>query len=117
MLAQRLHEGGQAFATAWNFGPPQSHEITVEALIREFARVWGDGATWKAEGSPRAFDEAMALRLNSERAQRELGWRPRMPLISAIRVTAQWYRSHLSGASGAALVDADIAHFEKAGAT
>jgi CDP-glucose 4,6-dehydratase len=117
MLAQRLYDGGQAFASAWNFGPPESHEITVEALVQEFAETWGDGATWEADRSPRAFDEAMALRLNSERAQRELGWSPRMPLVPAIRATAQWYRSHLSGANGSPLVDADIANFEKAAAT
>jgi CDP-glucose 4,6-dehydratase len=117
ILAQRLYDDGQAFATAWNFGPPESHEITVEAFVQEFARTWGDGAAWAVDRTLPTFDEAMVLRLNSERAERELAWRVRVPLMQAIRCTAKWYRSYLSGASGAALVDAEIADFEKTVAT
>jgi CDP-glucose 4,6-dehydratase len=114
LLARGLYDRGAAFATAWNFGPGAAHEIEVVALVRELAQAWGDGVRWEADNSPRAFDEAPALRLNSDRAYAELGWWARLPLNQAIRATADWYRSFLAGANAAELVDAEIDAFEKA---
>jgi CDP-glucose 4,6-dehydratase len=41
----------------------------------------------------------MDLRLNSQKANRELQWTPRLPLPDALAWTAEWYRRHAQGAS------------------
>jgi len=116
LLAQRLFTDASAFARAWNFGPPASHEISVEALIREFAEPWGAQARWQAVNEPGVY-EAPALRLDSGRAQRELGWRARVPLAEALDATGSWYRAYFSGESAKSLVEAEIKRFERSRVT
>lgn len=111
ILAQQLFTGSTRFARAWNFGPPQSHEITVESVVREFAQAWGSDARFEIDNHAH-FPEAAVLRLNSELAQRELGWQTQIPLSQAIRTTARWYRSYQDGDRASDLVDADISDME-----
>ncbi len=112
LLARALHDEDSAFAAAWNFGPRASHEISVENLVREFARAWGEDVTWQADPGSRVFDEAESLRLDSTRAERDLHWRVSLPLADAITGTAHWYQSYRAGAPALELVDADIDAFE-----
>jgi CDP-glucose 4,6-dehydratase len=114
LLAQRLWKNGQDFASAWNFGPPESNELAVEALIQEFAKAWGTAGRWRSHISQPSFVETQELRLNSERAQTRLGWCTRIALPQALSATAHWYQAHLSGDSAAALVESDIGQFEAA---
>jgi len=113
LLAQRLFDADARCARAWNFGPPPSHEVSVESLVRDFAQAWGSGARWEAAAVPGPF-EAPALRLSSRRANETLGWNVRLPLARALEETAQWYRAYVSGADARALVDAHIDRFEGA---
>ncbi len=112
MLAQQLYSEGTRFAKAWNFGPPPSHEVTVDAVVGEFAQAWGTDAQFEIETKAH-FAEAPALRLNSELAQRELEWHTQIPLLQAVRITAQWYLAYEAGDRAADLVDADIAGLAK----
>lgn len=113
LLAQRLWDHGREYAGAWNFGPPPTHELTVEALIREFAGAWGQTARWQIQPVA-GFHEAGALRLNSDRAESKLGWHARVQIGQALRTTAEWYKAQLRGENARALVDAEIAGFEEA---
>jgi CDP-glucose 4,6-dehydratase len=112
ILARQLYNEGTRFARAWNFGPPPSHEVTVDSVVGEFAHAWGTDARFEIETKAH-FTEAAALRLNSELAQRELGWRTHIPLSQAVRMTAQWYLAYEAGDRAGDLVDADIAGLAK----
>lgn len=97
-------------ATAWNFGPSQALR-TVQAVVEAFVDAWGFGS-WECIGTPSAWSEAQTLTLNTDKARRELGWRPVWDFDETIRRTAGWYRRFAEHGSGACL--ADISAWESA---
>ena len=110
-LAAALCEAPAKFGAAWNFGPPAAHEIAVAALADIAVRAWGRGAAWHASNGtfPR---ESPALRLDSSKAARELGWHAVVPLEPALRWTIEWHRERESGANPRALLRRDITRYE-----
>jgi CDP-glucose 4,6-dehydratase len=73
----------------WNFGPQQSSHVTVREVADLAAHVWGEGAAWDDEIRPQPR-EASLLSLNSEKAENELDWRPRLHFTEAVRWTLEW---------------------------
>ena len=94
MLAEQLYRGVARAADAWNFGPDASSEQSVSHLVSLVARDWGEGARWdwSTDSHPH---EARLLRLDSSKARFELGWRPRLSLERAVKMTVDWYRLDL----------------------
>ena len=39
--------------------------------------------------------EIGVLRIDASKAQRELGWRPRLPIEESVEWTSAWYQGHL----------------------
>jgi CDP-glucose 4,6-dehydratase len=100
-LAAALLEGNAAAADAYNFGPDQADNVTVAALLEALAEHWPQLSwTQEAVGAPHPH-EAAYLYLDSSRARRTLGWRPRWPLGIAAEKTAQWYRTAIEDAGAA----------------
>jgi CDP-glucose 4,6-dehydratase len=95
VLAERLAQDPARWAGPWNFGPHEKG-VTVGALAELLVRAWGEG-TWSPAPEPGAPPESPALRLDSSKAERELGWRPRLSLQDAVALTIEWYRRALSG--------------------
>lgn len=79
-----------AFCTAWNFGPAAGADATVRELVERFCADWG-GGRWEDLSAAGAPHETAVLRLCSDKATRDLGWRPRWDLAETIRRTAAWY--------------------------
>ena len=79
-----------AFCTAWNFGPAAGADATVRELVERFCADWG-GGRWEDLSAAGAPHETAVLRLCSDKAARDLGWRPRWDLAETIRRTAAWY--------------------------
>lgn len=113
MLAQRLWNSNGVFTTAWNFGPPASHEKPVSWVANEAASHWGAGARWEHD-SRQHPKETPTLRLESRRAYDLLGWRTRLALPDAIEWTTAWHRAFAAGNRARDLVEADIELFESA---
>ena len=84
------------FAGAWNFGPGATGEISVQSLAAQLGAHWPDlRIEHDASAHPH---EAAILRLNCEKATRQLAWRPVWNLDTALARTAHWYcRFHESG--------------------
>ena len=110
-LAERLHEAGQAFARAWNFGPSTDDIRPVSAVADAVVARWGAGARWIATGG-QGPHEAGLLAVDASLARARLGWAPRLPLDAALDWTVDWYRREAAGASAAALVAGQIAAYE-----
>lgn len=80
-----------ATAGAWNFGPGDAGEISVQSVAGKL------GAGWPAlriehDATPHPH-EAGTLRLNCAKARVRLGWHPVWSLDTALARTAAWYRS------------------------
>ncbi|SDK91373.1 CDP-glucose 4,6-dehydratase [Aliiruegeria lutimaris] len=98
-LAAALLDHGKQYAGAWNFGPDLAGSINVRDLVTMILASWGGNAPSIAfPAGARTLDfnmhEAGILRLDSTKAQTQLGWRPQLDLPTAIAMTIDWYRAH-----------------------
>ena len=91
-LARRQLRRPKAHAEAWNFGPASAPNVTAAEIVRAAASAWG-GGKWRTprRGGVR-LREAPALRLDSGKARRRLGWHPIFGTARAVAETVRWYR-------------------------
>ncbi|MCL4359698.1 NAD-dependent epimerase/dehydratase family protein [Patescibacteria group bacterium] len=75
----------------FNFGGFRS--ITVEALVKKIISVSGAKTSVQRIPSPRE-EEARVQHVQSDKAYRILGWRPRIDLDEGLGNTVAWYRTH-----------------------
>ncbi len=95
-LAERLLEDAPAFSEGWNFGPDEGGDQPVGAVVERFARHWPGKLRWSVDGAAQPH-EAGRLMLDSTKARSRLGWKPRLPLDDALRLTAEWYDAFMGG--------------------
>lgn len=93
LLGQRLLQKDQGFAEAWNFGPDDSGNQTVSAVLSRLNESW-NGLRWHVTGVPQPH-EAGLLQLDSTKARTLLEWLPVWGLDEGLRRTAEWYRLYL----------------------
>lgn len=96
LLAQKLAAQGEAFASAWNFGPEAEDAKPVDWVVERAAELWPEGGGWLVDEGPHPA-ETQVLRLDCAKARRHLGWAPRWPLATALERTLEWYRAWAKG--------------------
>ncbi|NTU53574.1 MAG: CDP-glucose 4,6-dehydratase [Chlorobiaceae bacterium] len=93
LLAERMAEKPETFASAWNFGPEDSSFLTVGSLVDTVVKAWGRGA-WEDHSIPGAVHEAHLLKLDITKAKAMLGWAPVWRFDRAVEETVNWYRQY-----------------------
>jgi CDP-glucose 4,6-dehydratase len=95
MLAAALIEDGAHHAGGWNFGPAVEATVEVgEVADRAVARWDGECPDYVVERRTRDPSEAVVLRLDSSKANVELGWKPLLDIGQAVDMTVDWYRQY-----------------------
>jgi CDP-glucose 4,6-dehydratase len=89
LLAQKLYEQGQELSGAWNFGPQEEDAISARQLADNFVKHWGAG---KLVFGPDEAPTQPVLRLNTQKAQTRLDWKPALHIDEAIAWTVEWYK-------------------------
>lgn len=113
LLAHLLYNEPQKYSSSYNFGPEPEDSRPVEHLVKKAIDVWG-GGTYHSPGIKKAPHESGLLKLNIDRAKKELGWRPRWNSETAIEKTILWYKNSIGkNASEFALCVGNIRDFEK----
>lgn len=92
ILVQALYEQGSIFASAWNFGPHDEDNRSVQEVVELVISQWGDFASWKKEGSEQPH-EANLLKLDCSKARTQLGWIPKWDLETAIQKIVEWQKA------------------------
>ncbi|BAV34023.1 CDP-glucose 4,6-dehydratase [Sulfuricaulis limicola] len=110
MLAERLFTDGHAFASAWNFGPPEQSEKTVGWIIEQLYRLWGVTFDWKKDPNP-GPPECTFLKLDASKARAYLGWRPKLDLITTLDSIVKWSRRFEAGDDMRKVSVAEIENF------
>lgn len=111
LLAEKLYAEDSA-ADAWNFGPEDTDARPVSWLVdRLCARI--PGSSWRREGAPQ-LHEAGTLKLDSSKAKKKLGWRPRWRLDQALAHTVDWHLAWRKGVDMHAFSLQQIAAYEAA---
>ncbi len=95
-VARRSYESPADWSEGWNFGPSEEDARPVEELVERAIVLWGEGS-WYAPADRRAVHEARRLKLDCSLAHERLGWRPRLNLDGALRLTVEWHRAEQSG--------------------
>ena len=97
LLAQRLLEGRDDLATAWNFGPSEDDARPVGWIVEKMLAAWGSDSGWTRPDGQQPH-EAVLLRLDCSKARAELGWRPMMNLEQALSKVVEWHSAVHRGA-------------------
>jgi CDP-glucose 4,6-dehydratase len=92
LLAERLAVNSARYAGGWNFGPDAADMAPVSKVINLLAQSWGREQGYARQPGDHPHEAAM-LTLDSSKANRELGWMPRLSLEQAVAWSAEWYRA------------------------
>jgi CDP-glucose 4,6-dehydratase len=95
ILAQSLYQDGEKFSSAWNFGPKDGDNRTVQEVITSLSKQWGLGAAWQQDTSFQPH-EAGLLKLDCSKASKQLRWEPKWDLETAIEKIIEWHKAYLA---------------------
>ena len=93
LLAEKLYMSGPSYGGAWNFGPVAGDAKDVEWIVKRMFGRWTETPGYVIDKG-RHPHEAHYLKLNSSKARRELGWRPRWHIGEAIDRIITWTRAY-----------------------
>lgn len=96
-LGQKLMEGKQEFAQAWNFGPDTDGNHTVKEVLSGVKERWSV-FDWQVVEHQQPH-EAQLLQLDSTKARQHIGWRPVWSFDECLSATVEWYRAEMEQAS------------------
>lgn len=95
-LAEFLAADERGFRGGWNFGPADADVRTVHEVVGMLVKRWGEGAGVAIDSS-RHPHEAGLLKLDCSKAERQLGWKPKLDLKKALTWTVEWHKIWLAG--------------------
>ena len=100
-LGQKLIEGKNEFAQAWNFGPEADGNRTVVEVLSVLSqlKVLHSALDWRVVDKSKIQHEENLLHLDSTKARQRLGWQPVWSFDESVRVTAEWYRANVERGS------------------
>jgi CDP-glucose 4,6-dehydratase len=92
MLGKTLFEGNPVSSGAWNFGPANTENFSVQDLLLEIIKTWPD-LTWKERVQIEKV-ESKLLTVDSSKAAQRLGWQTTWDTATSIANTIDWYQSY-----------------------
>jgi CDP-glucose 4,6-dehydratase len=92
LLGKKLLEGRKEFAEAWNFGPSEEGNVTVDEIVHLVKSVWPK-IDYEISQTPDQPHEAGLLRLDCSKARTKLEWMPAWTGNNAIEKTTLWYKT------------------------
>ena len=95
LLGAKLWEEGPRFSGGWNVGPMDAEVWSVEDVVLEVCRLWGQG-DYTLDSRPHP-PEAHWLKLDCSKARIRLGWLPKYCVREALEKTVDWYKAYYSG--------------------
>ena len=95
LLAEKLDRSPKQYASAWNFGPKDTDNRSVQEVISTLCQQWGPDAKWQQDSSSQPH-EAGLLKLDCSKASKQLRWEPKWNLETAIEKIIQWHKAYLA---------------------
>ena len=116
MLAEKMFDEPKKYSGSWNFGPRTEASRSVEDLAREVTDAWGEDKTAiQVLSSANDPHEAGLLRLNCDKAELQLNWRPRWGFVRTVRETVGWYKAVMSGRKAQEVTQSQIISYQESG--
>lgn len=95
-LAEKLYTEGSAYGSGWNFGPMDEDARSVEWIVKELCRLWGENALYLVDNADHPH-EAKYLKLDCSKARTDLQWQPRWNLGKALKSIVDWTLAFQAG--------------------
>ena len=94
-LGSKLYTKPEKYSEAWNLGPNQVDNITVEKVVQNTIKIWNEG-DWvdTSKESKNQPNESISLLLDSTKALTSLEWKTIYSFETAINETVSWYKSY-----------------------
>ena len=96
ILSYHLYKTPSKFSGNWNFGPKESETLSVLDLSKFFISYFKSGKIKVEKSSLNAY-ETQLLKLNCDKANLLLSWRPKWDIPKTLEMTAEWYKRILEG--------------------
>jgi CDP-glucose 4,6-dehydratase len=96
LLAEKLYCEGPKYAEAWNFGPKKADAKSAKWVAERLCDKLGPAIFFIIENRPQPH-EASSLVLNSSKARKTLGWKPRWNLDQALDKIVEWAKGFEKG--------------------
>ena len=92
LIGQNLYNQNVKHGEAYNFGPPLNQKnYSVGDLINELSKHWNK-VKWKdISKNNEKFYESKLLKLNCEKALKDLNWKSILSFEEAVKMTIDWY--------------------------
>lgn len=94
LLAQKLYQNPKKFSGSWNFGPSVKSIRTVNELTNGVIEIFGSGEIKFGQADGMKHESGL-LHLNCDKANHLLGWNPKWDFEKSVRITVEWYKSHI----------------------
>jgi CDP-glucose 4,6-dehydratase len=94
LLGQKLLEGRNEYAEAWNFGPEDGNTISVEEIVNYMKRYWDKIKYIVQSDKNDNLHEASMLKLECSKANVRLKWRNVWNIEEAVKRTVMWYKRY-----------------------
>jgi CDP-glucose 4,6-dehydratase len=91
-LGSLMWKYGTKFGEGWNFGPKDSDILTVEEVVKEFIRLWGDG-NYSIDNSSKLHESSM-LKLDISKSRHYLKWKPVYNINESLKQSVDWYSNY-----------------------
>ncbi|MGE6537741.1 CDP-glucose 4,6-dehydratase [Bacillus luti] len=95
LLAEKIWNAPE-YAEAWNFGPMNEPNRTVDDVIQSIIKLWNKPLTILSPSTNTPYESAI-LTLNSTKTVNKLGWTPKLSTDNSIAWTVDWYKKYASG--------------------
>ncbi len=96
LLAKKLWEGGNEFASAWNFGPSADDVRPVKWIVEELLSHYEGALNWQVATTVQAY-EAHTLSLDSTKAHKFLDWKIKWNIEQTLLEIASWHKAWMQG--------------------
>tara|TARA_B100001123_G_C15322402_1_gene1028390 strand:- start:1944 stop:3029 length:1086 start_codon:yes stop_codon:yes gene_type:complete len=91
LLAHKLYNNHSSInGSSFNFGPSSDVIKSVENLIDEMSQYW-DGSSKDLPKKSKNYNESSLLKLNCDKALKELFWQPSLTFEETAKFTIDWY--------------------------
>jgi CDP-glucose 4,6-dehydratase len=117
LIGSMLHQDIKLNGEAFNFGPNNDTNYSVEKLISDLAQEWKRQDAFEVIPSEK-FQESNLLRLNCDKALLKLQWKPTLSYAETIKMISDWYQLYQGSKNNLAetLVEktlSQIRHFQE----
>jgi len=92
VLANKISNDNKCNLNSFNFGPKFDQNFKVITLLNKLSSNWGNAKISIQKN--KSFKESSLLKLNCEKADLYLGWRPILSFDDNVRLTVEWYKEY-----------------------